>query len=162
MTRRHFVLVGLVLALGGPIGLVLQKEHQLRTGAQVFLRLAPVDPRSLMEGDYMRLEYAASRAAAELESDPDGYVVLTVDSERRATFNRFDHGESLGVDEVRLRYRRRHAVVKLGSDAFYFQEGDAQRYSSAKFGEVRVTGGGDAVLAGLRDEQLRPLGRPQP
>jgi uncharacterized membrane-anchored protein len=157
MTRRLFILVGLVFALGGPMALVMQKEHQLRTGAQVFLRLAPVDPRSLMQGDYMQLDYAASRAAAELESDPDGYVVLTVDTERRATFNRFDHGEPLGVDEVRLRYRRRHSVVKLGSDAFYFQEGDADLYSSATFGELRVTSSGDAVLAGLRDERLRPL-----
>jgi uncharacterized membrane-anchored protein len=161
MTRRHLVLVGLVVALGGPLGLVAQKEWTLRHGEQVFLALAPADPRSLIEGDYMRLAYAVNNAVRdERESLPvDGFVVVTVDAERRGTFARIDDGNGLAANELRLRYRSRHDLVRVGTDAFYFQEGDAELYVPAKYGELRVTGSGDAVLVGLRDEALRPLGR---
>lgn len=159
MNQRRLVLVGLVFALGGPAALVAQKEWQLRFGRQVFLALAPVDPRSLMQGDYMRLDYAAARAAARVaSSESDGQVVLSLDAQSRASFVRFDDGRPLGADEVRLRYRRRGGVLKLGTDAYYFQEGEAAIYRRAKYGEVRVTNGGDAVLVGLRDGELNALG----
>ena len=38
--------------------LVYQKEQHLSNGEVVLLELAPVDPRSLMQGDYMRLRFA--------------------------------------------------------------------------------------------------------
>jgi uncharacterized membrane-anchored protein len=161
MTRRRLVLVGLVVALGGPLTLVAQKEWTLRHGEQVFLALAPVDPRSLIEGDYMRLAYAVNdEVRAQLASlPPDGWLVVTVDAERRGTFARLDDEMPLAANEVRLRYRSRHEEVRVGPDAFYFQEGDAELYAKAKYGELRVTGSGDAVLVGLRDEALQPLGR---
>ncbi|MBS0976300.1 GDYXXLXY domain-containing protein, partial [Serratia rubidaea] len=37
---------------------IYQKEQQLRQGRVAILQLAPVDPRSLMQGDYMALDYA--------------------------------------------------------------------------------------------------------
>lgn len=36
---------------------VMQKETLIAKGTEVLLRLAPVDPRSLMQGDYMALNY---------------------------------------------------------------------------------------------------------
>ena len=36
---------------------VIQKETLIGEGTEVLLRLAPVDPRSLMQGDYMALNY---------------------------------------------------------------------------------------------------------
>jgi uncharacterized membrane-anchored protein len=46
----------------------------------------------------------------------------------------------------------------LGTNAFFFQEGDAARYQPARYGEFRVDrDGGEAMLVGLRDQQLRPL-----
>ncbi len=169
MNRRTLILVGLALALGVPAGLVVQKEYVLRAGAQVFLALAPVDPRSLIEGDYMRLSYAVSNEVREDEgvSGPvDGALVLALDDRRCAHFVRFDDGRPVGEGEVRIRYRRRHGFVRIGSDAFYFQEGEGDRYVTAKYGEVRLTGSGEAVLVGLRDADLKPLGevpgRPPP
>ena len=37
---------------------ILLKEHTRTSGNLVLLELAPVDPRSLMQGDYMTLRYA--------------------------------------------------------------------------------------------------------
>ena len=55
--QRALLACGLVLALGVPVGLVVHKERVLRDGATVLLRLAPRDPRSLMQGDFMQLNY---------------------------------------------------------------------------------------------------------
>jgi uncharacterized membrane-anchored protein len=162
VTRRSLIFVGLAVALGVPAGLVMHKEGVVRHGDLLLLRLAPVDPRSLIEGDFMQLDYEVSNAVrlgAHEEVPADGKLVLKVDAGRRGTFARFDDGSPLGPDELRLRYRRRKGFVRLGAEAFYFQEGRGDRYTMAKYGELRVTGSGDAVLVGLRDEELKPLGR---
>jgi len=36
---------------------IYQTEHFLKDGKSVYLKLAPVDPRSLMQGDYMAFRY---------------------------------------------------------------------------------------------------------
>ena len=41
---------------------IFQKEEIKANGETVLLELAPVDPRSLMQGDYMRLRYAIERS----------------------------------------------------------------------------------------------------
>ena len=37
------------------------KEQHLKEGKIVYLQLAPVDPRSIMQGDYMMLRFAIAR-----------------------------------------------------------------------------------------------------
>lgn len=46
--------IGIVLFF---ITSVVKKQDTLNSGELVYLELAPVDPRSLMQGDYMSLEY---------------------------------------------------------------------------------------------------------
>lgn len=56
--RSKLSLAGLLLVLLAVNLMVLNKESSLAQGRTVFLELAPVDPRSLMQGDYMVLRYA--------------------------------------------------------------------------------------------------------
>jgi uncharacterized membrane-anchored protein len=46
---------------------------------------------------------------------------------------------------------------KFGTNAFFFEEGTADRYADARYGEIRVDAEGEAILTGLRDRDLRPL-----
>lgn len=65
--RIAIVLVAQTAALAGMIGI---KQYTLSTGAPVLLETRPVDPRSLLRGDYVRLRYAISTlSAAKLEGD---------------------------------------------------------------------------------------------
>jgi uncharacterized membrane protein/uncharacterized membrane-anchored protein len=41
-------------------GYLILKEHMLQTGQEVILKTAPVDPRDLFRGDYVRLQYPMS------------------------------------------------------------------------------------------------------
>ena len=45
--------------------------------------------------------------------------------------------------------------ISIATNAFYFQEGHAQRYDRAKYGELRVDESGGSVLIGLRDSRSR-------
>ncbi|MBU8899287.1 GDYXXLXY domain-containing protein [Corallococcus sp. M34] len=159
--RGPFILGGLALVLGSALVLVAQKEAVVASGQPVLLRLAPVDPRSLMQGDYMQLNYAISADQGwDNEGRPrDGNLVLRLDSDGVGQFVRFDSADvPLAPGEFRLRYRIRDNRVRLGAEAFFFQEGHADRYEHAKYGELRVAESGTSVLVGLRDEDRKPLG----
>lgn len=141
------------------------KEQLIANGQPIYLELAPVDPRSLIQGDYMALRYAI---AADLESKyldddvalpPRGKLVIALDEQGIARFVRVDDGTPLAPNEQLLNYYKHEWAINLGPDAFFFQEGTADRYAAADYGELRVDEGGAIVLVGLRDEDLNLLGR---
>ena len=132
----------------------------LRDGTPLLIELAPVDPRSLIQGDYMRLEYRIARdISGSYEWPRDGQIVVIGRcGQCRAFVRRHDGSTPLAAGEHLLVYRRRGGRIKIGTDAFFFQEGHAMRYDRAKFGELRVDASGESLLIGLRDENRRPLG----
>ena len=72
-----------------------------------------------------------------------------------AEFIRLDDGQAAG--ELYLYYRKRGGQTRIGTDAFYFQEGKADTYSGARYGELRVDSSGGSVLVGLCDENGKGL-----
>jgi uncharacterized membrane-anchored protein len=142
---------------------IFSRERLLTQGRVVLLELAPVDPRSLMQGDYMALNFRAAdgaRTGAQSLQFADGKLVLAVDARGVGTFLRLDAGAPLVADEALLRYRIRNGQVKLATNAFFFEEGAGDAYAKARYGEFRVAPDGDAILTGLRDAELAPLGTP--
>ncbi len=140
---------------------IYQREQLLSSGPVVFLELAPVDPRSLMQGDYMALRFKVATQAftsKNLKTLNDGYLVVTLDERNVASFNRFSDSVKLSDNEVLLRYRIRDGKSKFATNAFFFQEGHAKDYEDARFGEFRVSSDGDAILTRMRDEDLIVLG----
>ena len=133
-------------------GMVLQKERLLADGQTVYLELAPEDPRSLMAGDYMRLDYAIAEDIAQLRSDGvlQGRVVVRLNDARVAHFERAYRGGELGDAEILLRWRYRDRIV-VGANAFYFEEGQAQRYENAQYAKLKADSDGHTVLVGLVD-----------
>lgn len=137
-----------------------QKEQLLANGRVVLFELAPVDPRSLMQGDYMALRFALQLAAGAHGAEKDGTLIAVLDENSVARFSRLDNGEPLAPNEIRIFYRVRNREIKLGTNAFFFQEGDAALYQDAKYGEVRIDANGQILLTGLRGPGRQPLGRP--
>ena len=137
------------------------KERQLAEGSVVFLELAPVDPRSLMQGDYMALRFKMANDALPpikgSASVSDGRIVALLDERSIAAFRRLEDGASLAGRELLLRYRVRNGELKFATNAFFFQEGSARRYEGARYGEFRVAPDGELLLTGLRGAELQPL-----
>lgn len=159
--RSALVFGGLVLVLALVTALVIDKERVLANGTPVLLELAPVDPRSLIQGDYMRLDYAITRQIADSQRHwpRTGEIVVALDEHGVARFVRRRDGRTpLRAGEHLLRYRRRRGRIDVGTDAFHFQEGHARQYQGARYGELRVARSGTSVLVGLRDSTRKPLG----
>jgi uncharacterized membrane-anchored protein len=142
---------------------IYSRERLLADGRIALLELAPVDPRSLMQGDYMALRFKASDEALgrwPKKGLEDGRIVLQVDARGVANFKRLDDGTPLAADELRIRYRVRADQVKFATNAYFFQEGDAKLYERARYGEFRVAPDGECLLTGMRGEKLERLGPP--
>nr|WP_276599702.1 GDYXXLXY domain-containing protein [Nannocystis sp. SCPEA4] len=151
--------LALALGLAIPGYVVFQKEQVLASGETVLLPLAPVDPRSLMQGDYMELRYALIRELGDVDRlAPRGTLVITRDADHVAQFVRVDDGRALAPGELRLRYAKRGSAVSLGAETFLFPEGEGPTLAAARYGELALAPAGDSVLIGLRDEARRPLG----
>jgi uncharacterized membrane-anchored protein len=159
--RRTLLLVTFLLILCAVNYTIYQRELLLSNGRVVLLELAPVDPRSLMQGDYMALRFKVANQAfnqGTQEMLEDGHLVLALDERKVASFKRFADTSALADDELLLRYRMRNGQAKLATNAFFFQEGHAERYQNARFGEFRVGSDGEAILTRMRDENLALLG----
>ncbi|CAM5184743.1 hypothetical protein CDEN61S_04021 [Castellaniella denitrificans] len=164
------LLAGGVLALGAVQARVHHYETILSQGRPVVLALAPVDPRSLMQGDYMALDYAVRRQAedwlrerepvrAALEASGRGWLLLRPD-ERDVWQLAAVTAEALEVqagDAVALAFRWRDHGMDWGARSWFFPEGQGERYARARYGALRVAADGAALLAGLLDEERAPL-----
>jgi uncharacterized membrane-anchored protein len=154
------VILGLVLVLGVANNNIWKKEQVLESGRQILLELRPVDPRSLMQGDYMQLAYAEKvfPPAATIDSMPrKGTIVLALGADDVAVFSRLDDGSPLTRNELRLQYKLALQIwgtpsLRIGAESFLFQEGQAAVYANAKYGVLRVDETGGSVLVGLADE----------
>jgi len=158
-SRLLLLLAGL-LVLGTVNFSIFGKEEIKREGEVVFLDLRPVDPRSLMQGDYMALRFrlaqeigATIRPDAQPREGEMRLASITLDDKRVAHLAKPGTAPTLAI-----RYRYRHGEVWLGTNAFFFEEGTEERFGPARYGEFRVDRGtGEAVLVGLRDAGLKPL-----
>lgn len=140
---------------------IWQKESLISRGQPVYVELAPLDPRSLMQGDFMRLNY---RLPAALERQLDGLlsaqrprVVARRDARGVATVLRLDTGAPLAADELRIELTPKDGRWVLVSDAWFFKEGEAARWQPARYGEFRVGPDGRALLVGLKGAALKDL-----
>lgn len=175
MTRaRVNMLIALAFALvaGSAAMIVRQHEATLAHGEVVLLELAPVDPRSLMQGDYMALRFAVDLnlprpAAFAADTDdhrtpPPRYAFLALDSERRASLAGTGGEPTPNAGQVAMRIRVRDHLNSVGPNAFFFREGSAADYEAARWGEFRVASDGNALLTHLRDAKLERVGTTRP
>lgn len=140
---------------------IWQKEDLIANGRPILVELAPVDPRSLMQGDYMRLNFKLPAQVREINADSRGSarpkVVGKVNAKGVAELTRLDDGRPLGRGEIAIQLTPRKGGHTLVTDAWYFREGEAARWEAAKFGEFRVDDKGKALLVGMRGANLAPL-----
>ncbi|PCI88334.1 MAG: hypothetical protein COB24_02215 [Hyphomicrobiales bacterium] len=135
---------------------ITQKEKLIAEGDVVYLALAPVDPRSIMQGDYMRLRYAIESERIRSGDVSAGFLRLKLDDKKIAEFVEFDDGRELGAQEIRFKYSKTRNRINLLPDSFLFQEGLRTTYAAAKYGIFRVSGD-EHLLVGLADGDLKEI-----
>lgn len=147
------LIIANLLALFGYLGYSLAaKEQLLREGTRVLLELAPSDPRSLMQGDYMRLDYAIERDLLWEENSKRGYVIVQLDGNGVATAKRIQETlDPLTEGEYAINYLKKDWSVDIGAGSYFFQEGRADDFQAAEYGSLVVDDRGNSLLVGLVD-----------
>ena len=169
--HRKIVLVSLVIILAFVNWSIYSKEKQLSEGKIVYLALAPVDPRSLMQGDYMALHFRLAddvyKTLPKAEDHrwwrhkvaaSDGYVVASLDERNIGSFKSLFNNQALSKNDIVMRYRVRNGKVKFATNAYFFQEGYGKYYRPARYGQFRVDKKGELLLAAVYDKNLNYLG----
>ncbi len=150
MKQRFLILGTALVILGIATGIVWTKETTLREGTSVLLRLRPVDPRSLLQGDYMALAYAIEADLAKLSLPEKGRLVVRLDKHDVASFERIDDGTPLAANEHYLVFTN-SGRPRVAPHSFFFEEGTGSQFSGAEYGELKVDAKGNALLTHLRD-----------
>ena len=155
MSKKYKIVLAanLILVLAFFAFSVVQKETLISKGTEILLRLAPVDPRSLMQGDYMALDYEIMREIG--YKSKSGYIVVKVDGDRVAEFVRIQDDQDVNDGEFIIRYKRNSGRLSVGADNYFFQEGSAKKFENAKYGLLKVDSDGNSILVGLCDEKGR-------
>ena len=155
MNKKYKIVLAanLILVLAFFAFSVIQKETLIAKGTEILLRLAPVDPRSLMQGDYMALDYEIMREIG--YKSKSGYIVVKVDGDRVAEFVRIQDDQDVNDGEFIIRYKRNSGRLSVGADNYFFQEGSAKKFENAKYGLLKVDSDGNSILVGLCDEKGR-------
>lgn len=135
-----------------------QKEKLLSEGQLILLELAPVDPRSLMQGDYMTLNYAIANTVRRSNISKRGFLVVTLDERGVGQFARVqDRPIPVATGEYVLNYQKKQWSVDIGAGSFFFQEGRGNDYGKAKYGAIRIDNEGNTLLEGLYNIDLQEI-----
>lgn len=156
--QRRAIAVAILFILATAGFTIWQYEHTLKTGRVVNIALAPLDPRSIMQGDYMELAYVIDRELPE-DAAHYKYAWLSVDAEQLARLHSLSNQLPQQPDLVAVLLRQRDGIISIGPNAFFFAEGTAALYEQAPFGQLRIDASGKALLTGLLDENLQLLGQ---
>lgn len=161
------IVIGMLLVILAVMNFsIVSKEQHLKQGDTVYLKLAPVDPRSLMQGDYMALRFDAadqlysalqSSSNKTLKSTHNGQIVVRLDDNKVGTFQKIFQGKPLQENELKLNYRVRDDNIKFATNAFFFEEGTAELYEQARYGEFKVSEKGELLLNAMFTEQLTEI-----
>ncbi len=177
--------IPLVLALTAIavfVTMIVNNERHLANSDPMYIQLQPVDPRSLIQGDYMMLGYELYLSAPN-EADTDNintqntsdwqpdllkargdikaWVVL--DPQRKVTKTVLNKGELTPAEAANARplvlknpnqYRE---AFYPAANSFMFAEGLADCYQRARYALFKVNAKGQPMLADLVDANLRDL-----
>ena len=156
--QRAGIAASLLLTLVVSNGAIWQKEALISSGRPVFIELAPVDPRSLMQGDYMALNFQMPALDREdIATLRRAMVIAKVDGRGVAVMQGLAGDRSLAPDEILIELVQTGSGLRPATNAWYFKEGEAPRWSRAKYGEFRIDDKGRALLVNLRGPALEKL-----
>lgn len=137
---------------------IVKKEGILLDGKLILLKLAPVDPRSLMQGDYMRLRYEISEQKNIDSISKRGFIVVSTNKEGVGEKVRIQPEKNpITNNEYLIEYTVGNRGINIGAESFFFEEGQAEKYEKATYGGLMIDNQGNSILMGLYDENLNRI-----
>lgn len=140
-----------------------QKEQLLQNGELVALELVPIDPRSMLQGDYVELRYAIHAAYQEQQQTgetTEGRLLVELRESNETIVYQEEHvpvyqpvqfhpaDQSLKAQEgtVIIQGSGRFGQLDLGIEHFFIPEGSGAEWEEKNIALVRIAENGDAIL----------------
>ena len=145
--------------------MILKNEHHLNNAQSVYVRLQPVDPRSILQGDYMALNYDLGLEgvnAEQIENQAWIKSYAQLDAQNRVIKTRFDaqqiaRGLSKSVPLILKNPDNLLESLYPAANSFLFAEGLEPCYRNAQYAHLSVKADGQTLLLGLADQNLKSL-----
>ncbi|MDP6548874.1 MAG: GDYXXLXY domain-containing protein [Dehalococcoidia bacterium] len=146
--------VGFWIVVAGQLALLLTvigiKEQTYRSGTTVVLQAAPVDPRSLLQGDYVNLNYEIALLPQYLSDLPSGSAVFVSLVEKGDVWEgiSYDTGKPSGKEVFIKGFVGRPGMLEFGIGTYFVPEGTGLLIERAQDLKVRVaiSSGGAALI----------------
>jgi uncharacterized membrane-anchored protein len=142
---------------------IIKSEYVLANGELIKLELQPLDPRSLIQGDYVILNYTISSIdlGVDLEAREKVEIILTLNDEGVYVYkgvyrheNKYNKPYERSDKDVMINARSNGwDGLIYGIESFFVPEGTGREVEGeAKFAYVKVASNGDAILVRLSGE----------
>lgn len=148
-------------------GISVMREEKNLKRETFYLKIAPRDPRSIMQGDYMALNYELGnnmlqelRVSETLEpfQNREGYVRVKTDEKNVAHFLGVEKTYREPLENERsLEFHRGEFTIDFGINSYFFQEGTGEKFQAAEFAEVIPLKNGKLRLKSLRDRDFQKI-----
>jgi uncharacterized membrane-anchored protein len=158
-------IIGLVIALQfATMGVQIAKsEYVLATGDLIKLQLQPIDPRSLIQGDYVILGYEISTIELDMDFSAREKVQVVLSPNEEGVYEykgvyRYNgeyNQNYVKSDEDVIINARSNGGDRLiyGIESFFVPEGTGRAVEEeAEFAYVKVASNGDALLVRLSED----------
>jgi len=162
--RVILIWIAAAFVFGNFYTMVAQKEALLHNGQTVYLALAPVDPRSIMQGDYMALNYEIMNQlnhdrfdSTQPQQPSSGVLVIRVDNNNVGTFARYGQGGALASSEHLLKFHHADWRAVIGAESYFIPEGSGPSFDHAAYGELKLEPDGTPLLVALCDKDRHRL-----
>lgn len=149
--RTKVLIVGFLVLMTWVNVQIVVKERVRTNGARLVLKLEPLDPRSLIQGDYVSLRYAIVRDI------PDGKRSGVIHLKRDKNDLALSPEPTSSTETIPLKYYRQNGKIRFGIESYLFQEGQGSLHETARYAELRVSRRGAPQLIRLLDQRLQPL-----
>ncbi|OZI10371.1 hypothetical protein CEW92_17330 [Bacillaceae bacterium SAS-127] len=140
-----------------------QKEQLLQNGQLVALKLEPLDPRSLLQGDYVQLNYEVHTQFLDKQDSLEGniHIILEKSTEsvrvngkevpvyKPKTFVSANEPAIVNEQKVTLQGKVKYGTLDLGIEHFFIPENTGQKWEDKNYALIRVATNGDAILETL-------------
>ena len=153
--KKIFVVLNLLLLMI-VFGYSVIKEEKNLKKATFYIKTVPVDPRPLIQGDYMVLNYdIAESARMEIGNIRKGYIRIKINDLKIAEFIRIDE-EYLppSNNEISIQFQKNGSNIDIGVNSYLFQEGTGNKFQKAQYAEVIELKNGKLRLKNLLDKDF--------
>ena len=160
----------------------MKEENYKKLDSYFYLELAPVDPRSILQGDYMTLNYDITdkvsdfiynnrtyiydgeneneveeiRELRKLADAKKAYIAVRLDENKVAKFVKVTKEKTDEKDLLFIAYKTDGFDVNINANSYLFQEGTGNKYQDARYSKV-VLVGDKLRLVDLRDKDFKEI-----